>query len=207
MNEILLRLVCLAIGYGFGLFQTAYIVGRIRGIDIRRYGSGNSGTTNALRVLGTGDGLIVFAGDLLKGLLAILVTWLLFRNRYPELVWVLKMYTFAGTVLGHDFPFYMGFKGGKGVAVVAGFCFAYHIAFLPGVYGGVLIQLIVMGQTGVFGALPQALLTEMYIIMALLTALAYYQHRANIVRLATGTERKTYLFGKHRKESGEKEAK
>lgn len=228
MNEILLRLVCLAIGYGFGLFQTAYIVGRIRGIDIRRYGSGNSGTTNALRVLGTRDGLIVFAGDLLKGLLAILVTWLLFRNRYPELVWVLKMYTFAGTVLGHDFPFYMGFKGGKGVAVVAGFCFAYHIAFLPVqatlflvpflltkfvslgslcVYSGVLIQLIVMGQTGVFGALPQALLTEMYVIMALLTALAYYQHRANIVRLATGTERKTYLFGKHRKESGEKEAK
>ena len=138
MNEILLRLVCLAIGYGFGLFQTAYIVGRIRGIDIRRYGSGNSGTTNALRVLGTGDGLIVFAGDLLKGLLAILVTWLLFRNRYPELVWVLKMYTFAGTVLGHDFPFYMGFKGGKGVAVVAGFCFAYHIAFLP-VHGARLL--------------------------------------------------------------------
>ena len=131
MNEILLRLLCLAVGYGFGLFQTAYILGKARGIDIRQHGSGNSGTTNALRVLGTKDGLIVFAGDMLKSLFAILLTSFLFGNRYPELVWVLKMYTFAGTVLGHDFPFYMGFKGGKGVAVVAGFCFAYHIAFVP----------------------------------------------------------------------------
>ena len=227
MNEILLRLLCLAIGYGFGLFQTAYILGKARGIDIRQHGSGNSGTTNALRVLGTKDGLIVFAGDMLKSLFAILLTSFLFGNRYPELVWVLKMYTFAGTVLGHDFPFYMGFKGGKGVAVVAGFCFAYHIAFVPVqaalflipflltkfvslgslcVYGAVLIQLIVMGQAGVFGPLPQAMLTEMYVIMGLLTALAYYRHRANIVRLTTGTERKTYLFGKHGEEENRRES-
>ena len=58
------RLVCVAIGYLFGLFQTAYIYGKLHGIDIRNYGSGNAGTTNTLRVLGTKAGLIVLAGDI-----------------------------------------------------------------------------------------------------------------------------------------------
>ena len=60
------RIYCILIGYAFGLFQTAFILGKIKGIDIRKHGSGNSGTTNALRVLGTKAGLIVFAGDCLK---------------------------------------------------------------------------------------------------------------------------------------------
>ncbi len=58
------RILCVGIGYVFGLFQTAYFYGRANGIDIRQYGSGNAGTTNALRVLGTKAGLIVLAGDL-----------------------------------------------------------------------------------------------------------------------------------------------
>ena len=62
----MVRVACLLIGYVCGLFQTAYIYGRINGIDIREHGSGNSGTTNALRVLGKKAGLIVFAGDILK---------------------------------------------------------------------------------------------------------------------------------------------
>lgn len=60
------RVICLLIGYVFGLFQTAYFYGKAKGIDIRKYGSGNAGTTNALRVLGTKAGLIVLAGDCLK---------------------------------------------------------------------------------------------------------------------------------------------
>lgn len=60
------RVICLLIGYVFGLFQTAYFYGKTKGIDIRKYGSGNAGTTNALRVLGTKAGLIVFAGDCLN---------------------------------------------------------------------------------------------------------------------------------------------
>ena len=60
------RLVCLAVGYLFGIFQTGYIYGRVHGIDIRKYGSGNSGSTNALRVMGKKAGLTVFAGDFLK---------------------------------------------------------------------------------------------------------------------------------------------
>ena len=60
-----IRIICLAIGYVFGLFQTSYIIGKRHGIDIRDYGSGNAGTTNMMRTMGTNVGLITFAGDCL----------------------------------------------------------------------------------------------------------------------------------------------
>ena len=68
------RILCLAIGYICGLFQTAYFYGKAHGIDIRQHGSGNSGTTNALRVLGTKAGLIVLAGDCLKCMAAVWIS-------------------------------------------------------------------------------------------------------------------------------------
>ena len=73
-----LRFLCLAIGYLFGNFQTAYILGKLKGIDIREYGSGNAGTTNAIRVLGTKAGLLVFVGDMLKSLIALLLVGAIF---------------------------------------------------------------------------------------------------------------------------------
>ena len=77
---ILSRILCLVIGYAFGIFQSAYIIGRAKGIDIRKVGSGNSGTTNALRTLGTKMGLLVFALDFLKVIAAILICRALFAN-------------------------------------------------------------------------------------------------------------------------------
>ena len=65
------RILCLVVGYLFGLFQTAYFYGKLHGIDIREYGSGNAGTTNTLRVLGTKAGVIVLVGDILKCMIAI----------------------------------------------------------------------------------------------------------------------------------------
>ena len=213
MTDILARLAAMAVGYGFGLFQTAYIYGKIKGIDIRKYGSGNAGTTNTMRVLGTKAGLIVFAGDVVKCIAAILLVTVLFGASHPQMIYLLKLYTAAGCILGHDYPFYMNFKGGKGIAATAGLLLSFHPAFIPVavllffgpfflthyvslgsllVYAGFLVQLVVSGQLGLFGA-SQATLLEMYVIAAALAALAVYQHRANIVRLAKGTERKTYL--------------
>ena len=106
-----LRVLCLLIGYVFGNFQTAYILGKMKGIDIREYGSGNAGTTNAIRVLGTKAGLTVFIGDMLKSLIALLLVGALFGKSHPESVYLLKSWAFMGVVLGHDFPFYMNFKG------------------------------------------------------------------------------------------------
>ena len=77
------RLLCLLIGYVFGLFQTAYIIGKANGIDIREKGSGNAGTTNTLRVLGKKAGLIVMLADIFKGILAVTLVYFVFRTKYP----------------------------------------------------------------------------------------------------------------------------
>lgn len=223
---ILERIICLIIGYVFGLFQTAYFYGKAHGIDIRQHGSGNSGTTNALRVLGTKAGLIVFAGDCLKCILAVLLTRLLFGASHPEVIYLLALYTATGVILGHNFPFYMNFKGGKGIAATAGLVLAFHPYFIPMgvilffgafltthyvslgsllVYAGFMIEMVVCGQLGVFAGATQAQLIEMYIITAFLTVMAYWKHRANIVRLIKGEERKTYLFKKNKIEDGSKQ--
>ena len=194
------RVICLLIGYVFGLFQTAYFYGKAKGIDIRKYGSGNAGTTNALRVLGTKAGLIVLAGDCLKCIVAVCITKALFTTGHPENIYLLCLYTGAGAIIGHNFPFYMGFKGGKGIAATAGLILSFHPYFIVMslgsllVYAGFMIQMVVCGQTGLFGTMPQSQLYEMYAITAFLTVMAYWKHRQNIVRLIHGNERKTYLF-------------
>lgn len=213
------RIVCLAIGYLFGLFQTAYFYGKSKGIDIREHGSGNAGTTNALRVLGTKAGIIVFAGDCLKCALAVLLVRLIFGESHKEMIYLLCLYTGAGAILGHNYPVHMSFKGGKGIAATAGLIAGFHPYFiLPGlvlffgtfllthyvslgsllVYAGFMIEMVICGQLGVFTGLTQAQLYELYAVAAFLTALAYWKHRANIKRLLTGTERKTYLFKKNK---------
>lgn len=213
------RLISLAVGYVFGLFQTAFFYGKAKGIDIREHGSGNSGTTNALRVLGTKAGLIVFLGDCLKAMIAIFLIRAIFGSIHPEMKWLLALYTGAGVILGHNYPFYMNFKGGKGIAATGGMVLAFHPLFIPVglilffgtffithyvslgsllVYAGFMIQMVICGQLGILGDLSQALLNEMYIITALLTVLAYWKHRENIKRLIHGNERKTYLTKKNK---------
>lgn len=118
------RVIALGIGYLFGLFQTGYLYGKSQGIDIRNEGSGNAGTTNSLRVLGIKAGLITFAGDLCKAILAVLLVKVLFRNAYPDAVRILELYAGFGAVLGHNFPFYLKFKGGKGIACTSGMILA-----------------------------------------------------------------------------------
>lgn len=216
----MIRVLCIVIGYVFGLFQTAYFYGKSKGIDIREHGSGNSGTTNALRVLGTKAGLIVFAGDCLKCILAVVLVRVLFGEKYNDMIYLLCIYTAAGAILGHNFPFYMGFKGGKGIAATAGFVLSFHPSFIPVgilmffgpfflthyvslgsllVYVGFVTQLVISGQLGLFGNMSQAHLIEMYIVAFLLAVMAFWKHRANIVRLIHGEENKTYLSKKNRK--------
>ncbi|MBQ7919858.1 MAG: glycerol-3-phosphate 1-O-acyltransferase PlsY [Lachnospiraceae bacterium] len=215
---LLTRVLCIIIGYIFGLFQTAFFYGKAHGIDIREHGSGNSGTTNALRVLGTKAGLIVFAGDCLKCVFAVVLTKFLFGESYPDAKYLLALYTAAGTILGHNFPFYMGFKGGKGIAATAGLILSLHPYFIPMgvilffgifaithyvslgsliIYAGFVIEMIICGQLGIFEGASQGILVEMYVIALFLAIMAYWRHRENIVRLIKGEERKTYLFKKN----------
>ena len=214
------RVICLLIGYLFGLIQTSYIYGRLQGIDIREYGSGNAGTTNALRTLGKKAGLITLLGDAVKCILAVVTVSLIYGSIHPEYILLLRLYAAAGTILGHNFPVYLRFRGGKGIAATAGLLISYDlrvavtalivfiIVFLTThyvslgsmlVYAVFLIGTVILGQTGQFH-MAQNYLWEMYAVAAFLTVLAIYRHRANIMRLVKGNENKTYKSGKKKKE-------
>lgn len=207
------RLICIVIGYICGLFQTSYIYGRANGIDIRNYGSGNAGTTNALRTLGAKAGAVTFLGDCFKCVIAVLIVRVIFGNSHRDIIRLLGLYASAGAILGHNFPFYLKFKGGKGIACTAGLLVAFDwrltlaaltvflIVFFVTHYvslGSMLVYvvfvtgLVIMGQTGQFD-MEKARVAEMYVVALLLAVLAFYKHRANIVRLIHGNENKTYL--------------
>ena len=213
------RIICLIIGYAFGLFQTGYFVGKLNHVDIRKTGSGNSGSTNALRVLGVKAGLMTFAGDVLKCVLPILLVRQIFSG--SDCLPLLAMYTGAGATLGHNYPFYLKFKGGKGIAATAGLiisttniwivliCLAAFIAIVAAtryvslgsmtVVTIYLISVIVCGQHGGFGVENVSYLHEMYGVAAFLMILAFWRHRANIKRLLSGTENKISVGGKDKK--------
>ena len=209
----MIRLVSVLIGYVFGLFQTAYIIGRMHGIDIRDYGSGNSGTTNMMRTMGTKAGLLTFLGDCMKCILAVALVRILFGKSHGDIMPLLVFYTAGGVILGHNFPFYLHFRGGKGIAATGGLVmsldpimtvlglitffgtfFLTHYVSLGSllIYVGILIELPILGQLGHF-KMTQPHLNEMYVVALLLALLAFYKHKDNIKRLLSGTERKTYL--------------
>ena len=216
------RLICLAVGYVCGLLQTGYLVGKLNHVDIRKKGSGNAGSTNALRVLGWKAGLMTFAGDVLKCVAAFLITFFMYRGSVA--LPMLTMYAGAGVTLGHNFPFYMNFKGGKGIAVMAGMVVVNSFWHLPqsllmipvtlafflvpvavtkyisvgslGAYTVFLIEMVIAGQIGWF-EMDAARCYELYAVLFILTTLAWYRHRENIKRLAAGTENQ---FGSKKKE-------
>lgn len=207
------RLICLGIGYVFGLFQTGYIYGRMHGMDIRKHGSGNAGSTNALRTMGVKAGAITLLGDCFKCVIAVLVVRGIFASRCPEILPLLSLYAGFGAVLGHNYPFYLGFKGGKGITATAGMIlatdlrmaavclvvFVVIVAVTRYVSLGSLVVtvlflagLVICGQMGEFG-MAQNYLFEMYGVGLLFTLSAFFQHRANIKRLREGTENKIGL--------------
>ncbi|MGN0375218.1 MAG: glycerol-3-phosphate 1-O-acyltransferase PlsY [Butyrivibrio sp.] len=207
------RLICLIIGYVFGMFQTAYIYGRLHHIDIREHGSGNAGTTNALRTMGTKAGIVVFVGDLLKAILAAVLVYFIFHNTHGDSITLLILYTGFGTVLGHNFPAFLKFKGGKGIAATAGVIislgrwelivvglifFILTVAITRYVSLGSLVMVISVFSTFVIldrmniikGLSPQWVAYEAIIVFSLFVLLAFIRHKANIVRLFKGTESK-----------------
>ncbi|MBO5159080.1 MAG: glycerol-3-phosphate 1-O-acyltransferase PlsY [Lachnospiraceae bacterium] len=206
------RIASLVIGYLFGIIQTAYIYGKMNGIDIREHGSGNAGTTNALRVLGKKAGAIVFAGDFLKCFIVIHLAKWIFKNLASDILPLIGLYAATGCILGHNFPIQLGFRGGKGIACTAGLLAAFDLrigviallTFLAIVIvtryvslGSMVIVtefvlfIVIFGQLGYYH-MAQAPLIEMYVLAAFLAGMAIYRHRANIVRLLNGTENRIF---------------
>ena len=205
------RLICVTIGYVFGLLQTGYLYGKMHNIDIRKQGSGNAGTTNALRTMGWKAGVVTLLGDAFKCVFAVLLVRMIYKETHGDMLPLLAMYAGMGAVLGHNYPFYMKFKGGKGIATTAGLllsttnawmvviCLAVFVGIVSGtkyVSAGSLVvvilylgEVVYLGQTGAYG-IAQNYLYEMYGIAAFLMVSAFFKHRANIKRLLSGTENK-----------------
>lgn len=207
------RLICLAIGYVCGLFQTSYIIGKFHKTDIREHGSGNAGTTNALRTFGKKAGALTLLGDCLKCVAAILLVRAFLGKSHGDILPLLSLYAAAGCILGHNFPCYLNFRGGKGIAASVGFILAFdwkiflvcaavffvlffttHYVSLCSLsaYLAAFTAMVLLGQSGAYG-MDGGHTAEMYVVMGILTALAFFRHRANILRLVKGTESRVYL--------------
>ncbi len=186
--------------YLAGSIPSAYIAGRLRGVDLRQHGSGNLGATNVVRVLGAKIGAVVFIADLLKGFLPVY-----FLPRYTETlrpeVWAL-LYG-AAAIFGHVKPiFLLGKGGGKGVATASGVFLA--LAFVPMLIAEVAWIVVFyftryVSLASLVGAavLPIAILvlyrepqSPVFIASVIISAFVFWTHRANIGRLRRGEEHK-----------------
>lgn len=185
-------------GYLLGSIPFGLLVARFRGIDIREHGSGNIGATNVWRVLGRKWGLLVFALDALKGWLAVDLAMRWLPAPGPEGAVLSGLAAALACVLGHSFPVWLRFRGGKGVATTAGIL----VSLMPLAAG---VALVVWGAVFFLGryvslasiaaavALPLgvALLGGGRYLLAfsvIVAALVIWRHRSNIQRLRAGTE-------------------
>ena len=192
------RGVCLIIGYFIGCISSAFIISKIMKTDLRKKGSGNLGTTNALRVLGLKAGLATFVGDVMKSVLAFVICVKLFPTHYL----LAGLYACCGVILGHDFPFYLRFKGGKGIAVTIGMVLCLGVlvspwvalvAFGVGIAAIVLTRYISVGSISFSLVVPfcvyhAGMPLEFVLATAACAVLAIWLHRQNIDRLRKGTE-------------------
>lgn len=194
---ILRLILCAILGYLLGNIQTGLIVGRLsHNVDLRNHGSGGSGATNALRVLGRQSALFTLLGDAIKGVLAVCVG-LIIAGRNGGMV--------AGVfvVIGHIWPVFFGFHGGKGVATTLGV-----LAVLSPIYTLIILAvgILVIYLTKMV-SLASMVAAALYLLMAGISAIAkgdwfslgfsvamaflvVFAHRGNIDRIAKGTENK-----------------
>jgi acyl phosphate:glycerol-3-phosphate acyltransferase len=177
------------VGYSFGCFQTAYMVGKVvKNIDIRNYGSNNAGASNVTIVMGFKYGLFTAFVDIIKAILA--VTFI--NSIFPKSVELLFI-AGAFAVLGHIFPFYLKFKGGKGAASLIGMVLAINfkmaiIAILTIIIITLILDYIAIGSLGMFAVLPITTYLFNYsticvCIGVFLSLLSIYKHQINIKRI------------------------
>ena len=216
-----LRIICLITGFVFGSIPTGYVVAKMYGKDLRKMGSGNTGSTNALRSLGKKAGALTCAGDILKAVIPLLITAHIFGD-VEGTRYLVTMYTGLGAVLGHDFSPWLHFNGGKGIATSAGvilftdpgffglaFVCVVGIALASGyvslgsitaavVYLIVQLYWLISGTGFGWGIYPQtydaSYVPELMVIAVIMSGLALVRHKANIVRLIHGNENE--FFGK-----------
>ncbi len=193
-------IACALLGYLIGSFNPSYLLARSKGMDIRENGSHNAGASNALILFGKAKGIVCAVVDILKACFAIWLAGYLM----PDFSQSFSV-TAAACVLGHIFPFYMGFRGGKGTACLGGIVLAYSWRlFLVMLAAEVLLALVtdyicVVPITAsiafplIYGFIKGDALGAM--ILAVITAVVLFKHMENLKRIRLGTEmRLSYLW-------------
>ncbi len=203
---VLSYLVAIAVGYLLGSFPSGYVVGRLRGIDVRQWGSGSLGGTNVLRSAGPWAAILAVLGDVAKGVLAVFVARALISSPSAEVLAGLA------AILGHDFSIFLTFSGGRGVATTLG---ALGALYLPAPIILGLLGLAVIGVSRYASLASLTIATSMpfamlylvlfvgkpvwYLVYGLAAGiLIVVLHRGNIQRLLDGTERKIGMKGERR---------
>jgi len=193
------------IAYLIGSFPTGYIVGRLRGIDVRKVGSGNVGATNVTRVLGKQFGYPVFVVDFFKGLVAVLLALAIAHRFQVDSVATDLCAAVGGifSVVGHSYPVWLGFKGGKGVATSLGgiFGISWVAALIMCAVWIILFKVtryVSVASIAAAIALPIAMMTLLFLhelqsavlvyFSVCLAAIVVFRHRSNVSRLLSGTE-------------------
>jgi acyl phosphate:glycerol-3-phosphate acyltransferase len=205
---LLIKILIVIIAYLFGSIPTAYLLYKIKkGDDIRKYGSGNVGGTNVIRTLGTGWGLFIIIVDMLKGFLAILAVYLIYPNDFVILGAVA-----VAVVLGHVFPVYIGFKGGKAISTTYGAIVGISslpfimeptwlrtlpISLVLGIWLLVfaITRIVSLGSLVAAASVPVCFYFTRYpiavVIAGIISALLIFiTHRENIKRLIRGEEKR-----------------
>lgn len=205
---VLSLIISSILGYFIGSINTSIVFSKLKKNDIRQHGSGNAGATNTLRVMGKGAAALVLLGDGLKAVISILLAWWVARLFGQDAAGVAYCKYLAAlfTVLGHNFPIFFGFRGGKGIITSVAVMYMLDwrvatIALLLGVLVIVLTRYVSLGSmTGcvmypvfvfVFYRGDMLLHEKMHLVLALiLGALGIWRHRSNIKKLTKGTESK-----------------
>jgi len=210
--------IVVAASYLIGAIPMGYLAARIwRGIDIRDYGSGNIGATNVLRTMGRGPFIVVLIADALKGYIPTLVTWYVFQDRELTTVHGLQVAAGIAAVIGHDFPVYIRFRGGRGVATSFGVYAALAMPLAVGLVAVGLFIVLALRYMSVMSLITVPLGALVLLILALVpggdvytwtkvifgifaTAIVFATHIPNIRRLIRGTEPKIGEGGERREE-------
>lgn len=196
----MIYVLAFAIAYLLSAVNPSIIIcKRIKGIDIRTTGSGNAGTTNAIRTLGTGMGILVFILDILKVVLAYLVIFLITKIFNTQINNNINSLYVIGAVIGHCYPIYYGFKGGKGVTafLVSMMIVDYRATLVCLVVGLVIIASTRMVSLGSVCGVSLAIILGFFmdtnfnfLIVSVAALVIIYRHRSNIKRIINGTENK-----------------
>lgn len=200
-----MELLCIPMGYLIGTVNPSYIIAKIRGEDIRKKGSGNAGASNALIIYGKLIGVFCALFDILKAFLVIRLAEFLF----PESPLVFPM-TGVSCILGHVFPFYMGFKGGKGVACLGGMILAYDWLVFLIMLASEIVFVLASGYICLMSISASIIFPILYgimnrnawgsIILLLAAAVIIWKHRENVRRIGKGTEMRINMLWNKEKE-------